>query len=66
MATRSVSKIKSVASRLDTHEAVCAERYIGLMSRLGRLEKLLIGATVTLIGGLFIVTWAFVSHGLLK
>ena len=30
-------------ARLTTHEAVCAERYLGINARLKRLEGLLIG-----------------------
>ncbi|MSP77942.1 MAG: hypothetical protein EXR12_17635 [Rhodospirillaceae bacterium] len=28
----------ATAAKLETHEAVCAERYAGLLQRLGRLE----------------------------
>ena len=30
------------AARLDSHEAVCAERYLGINSRLKRLEQILV------------------------
>lgn len=38
-----------VAAQLDTHEAVCAERYLGINARLKRLEMILLGAAGTLI-----------------
>jgi hypothetical protein len=43
--------------RLTTHEAVCAERYASIVSRLGRVEKILIGVAGSLIGGMTIALW---------
>ena len=43
------NKAVEVAAKLDTHEAVCAERYLGINARLKRLEMILIGAAGTLI-----------------
>lgn len=47
-----------VESRLDTHEAVCAERYSSIElqfrstnSRLKRIESLMIAAATAVIGG---------------
>ena len=40
---------ETVASDLKTHEAVCAERYLGINARLKRLEMILLGAAGTLI-----------------
>ncbi len=34
-----------VSARLSTHEAVCAERYAGIMARLARLEKIALSVT---------------------
>ena len=34
--------IDETAARLDSHEAVCAERYLGINSRLKRLEQILV------------------------
>lgn len=34
--------IDETAARLDSHEAVCAERYLGINGRLKRLEQILI------------------------
>jgi hypothetical protein len=38
-----------VAAQLDTHEAVCAERYLGINARLKRLEGILIACAGTMI-----------------
>jgi hypothetical protein len=40
---------EKVAADLTTHEAVCAERYLGINARLKRLEMILLGAAGTLI-----------------
>jgi hypothetical protein len=39
-----MASIVEVKSQLDTHEAVCAERYLGINARLKRLEQILIGS----------------------
>jgi hypothetical protein len=39
-----MSPIDQVKGQLDTHEAVCAERYLGINARLKRLEQILIGS----------------------
>jgi hypothetical protein len=39
-----VASIGDVKGQLDTHEAVCAERYAGINARLKRLEQILIGS----------------------
>jgi hypothetical protein len=39
-----MSSVDQVKGQLDTHEAVCAERYLGINSRLKRLEHILIGS----------------------
>ena len=38
-----MASIGEVKGQLDTHEAVCAERYLGINARLKRLEQILIG-----------------------
>ena len=43
---------EDTSARLATHEAVCAERYANLLSRLGRLETVMIGAAAALIGAM--------------
>lgn len=42
-------QIDEVDARLATHEAVCAERYLGINARLKRLEGILIAAAGTMI-----------------
>lgn len=39
-------------ARLEAHEEVCALRYQGIIDRVGRLEKVIIGAAGTLILGM--------------
>jgi hypothetical protein len=39
-----MATIGEVQGQLDTHEAVCAERYLGINARLKRLEQILIGS----------------------
>lgn len=41
--------ITEVEHRLNTHEAVCAERYDGINARLKRLETILIGSAGAII-----------------
>lgn len=41
-----------VEARLDTHEAVCAERYLGINARLKRLEGLFIAGVGAILTGL--------------
>ncbi len=44
-----MASIVEVKSQLDTHEAVCAERYLGINARLKRLEQILIGSAAFII-----------------
>ena len=41
--------VQSVKSELDTHEAVCTERWRETLSRLKRLEQIMLGTTATMI-----------------
>jgi len=41
--------VSEVEARLSTHEAVCAERYLGINARLKRLEHILIGSAGAII-----------------
>lgn len=43
------NKAVEVAAQLGTHEAVCAERYLGINARLKRLEGILITCAGTMI-----------------
>jgi hypothetical protein len=44
-----MASIGDVKGQLDTHEAVCAERYLGINARLKRLEQILIGSAAFII-----------------
>jgi hypothetical protein len=44
-----MASIGDVKGQLDTHEAVCAERYLGINARLKRLEQILIGTAAFII-----------------
>jgi len=41
--------MSDVENRLSIHEAVCAERYLGINARLKRLEQILLAATGAII-----------------
>lgn len=51
-----------VEAKLSTHEAVCAERYLGINARLKRLEGILIGAAGMIIAALTAIAWQVASH----
>tara|TARA_B100000768_G_C11239929_1_gene359019 strand:+ start:31 stop:192 length:162 start_codon:yes stop_codon:yes gene_type:complete len=42
-------KASEVKSQIDTHEAVCAERWLQTLSRLKRLEQIMLGTTATML-----------------
>jgi hypothetical protein len=44
-----MASIVEVQGQLDTHEAVCAERYAGINARLKRLEQILIASAAFII-----------------
>ena len=50
-------------NKLITHEAICAERYSTFITRVDRLEKLLIKAAGSLILGMAGVITAIVTKG---
>ena len=41
--------VQEVKGRLDTHEAVCAERWKETILRIKRIEQIMIGVAVTMI-----------------
>lgn len=49
---------------LTQHEAVCAERYEMIMFRIGRLEKIMIGAAGAMILGLASILSAILIGGI--
>ena len=44
--------IHDVKSQIDTHEAVCAERWKETIVRIKRLEAIMIGTAATMIGSM--------------
>lgn len=44
--------VASVAAEISQHEAVCAQRYLDIMSRINRMEAVMLGATGLLISGM--------------
>lgn len=44
-------ELRDVDARLNTHEAVCAERYSGINARLRRMEAILMGG----VGAIFLM-----------
>ena len=58
-----MASVNDVENKLITHEAICAERYNTFISRVDRLEKLLIKAAGTLIMGMAGVIIAIVTKG---
>jgi len=58
-----MTTVNEVENKLITHEAICAERYNTFISRVDRLEKLLIKAAGTLIIGMAGVIIAIVTKG---
>lgn len=55
-------EISEVEARLQTHEAVCAERYTGINARLKRIEQVLYWAATAMIMGLAYVAWGVASR----
>jgi hypothetical protein len=42
---RTLMEMDHTEARLNTHEAICKERYESICARLSRLEKIMIGMT---------------------
>tara|TARA_A100000164_G_C21197816_1_gene448095 strand:- start:152 stop:319 length:168 start_codon:yes stop_codon:yes gene_type:complete len=51
------TSVNSVKAQIDTHEAVCAERWIETIHRIKRIEHIMIGTAGTII--LMLVTILF-------
>lgn len=45
-----MSDIDETEARLNTHEAVCAERYMGINARLKRIEGWFIASVASILG----------------
>lgn len=58
-----MSTVSELENKLVTHEAICAERYNTFITRVDRLEKLLIKAAGVLITGMAGVITAILLKG---
>ena len=57
-----MTEINETEARLNTHEAVCAERYEQINARLKRLESLIIKAAGVMIVSMAGVIWTSLNH----
>jgi hypothetical protein len=58
-----MASVNELENKLVTHEAICAERYNTFITRVDRLEKLLIKAAGVLISGMAGVIIAILIKG---
>jgi hypothetical protein len=58
-----VSDISDLDKRLYTHEAVCAERYGYLLTRMARVEKILLAVAGSIIVGMVTAIWQLAKLG---
>lgn len=49
-------------ARLNSHEAVCAERYEQIKARLRRLEGIMMKGCGALLAGMAAIIWSFLTH----
>lgn len=57
-----MANIPETEARLNSHEAVCAERYEQINARLKRLEGILMKASGVMLVGMSGVIWASITH----
>lgn len=57
-----MANITETDARLNSHEAVCAERYEQINARLKRLENILMKASGVMLVGMAGVIWASITH----
>jgi hypothetical protein len=57
-----MANINETEARLNTHEAVCAERYEQINGRLKRLEGLIIKACGAMLFAMAGVMWSMIAH----
>lgn len=53
-----------VAAGLEKHEAVCAERWQQILSRMGRMEAIVVTAAGALLAGMGGIIWTLLSSRL--
>ena len=58
-----MASVNEIENKLVTHEAICAERYSTFITRVDRLEKLLIKAAGAMITGMAGVIIAILLKG---
>ena len=58
-----MASVNEIENKLITHEAICAERYSTFITRVDRLEKLLIKAAGAMITGMAGVIIAILMKG---
>ena len=56
--------VNATQAQLDTHEAVCAERYKGIMHRIDRMERVVILAASAIICAAMALVWTTTIHRL--
>lgn len=57
-------KLNDIENKLLTHEAVCAERYNTFITRVNRLERILVNAAGALIVGMAGIIIAILMKGI--
>jgi hypothetical protein len=57
-----MSELSEVDQRLSIHEAICAERYIGINAQLKRIEMILFSTAGAVIMGLAAIAWTVISN----
>jgi hypothetical protein len=50
-----------VAAKLDTHEAVCAERWRQILRRMSRMETVIYSAAAASLTGMGVVVWTLLQ-----
>lgn len=57
-----MAQINETDARLNSHEAVCAERYAQINARLKRLEGILLKTAGVILVSMAGVIWASITH----
>ena len=60
--TNMEERLRNVEQQVNTHEAVCAERYKGIIDNLGTLNKTLIGLGLMLLAGMTAILAKQIFH----
>ena len=46
------NRISNVHTRIESHEAVCAERWLEILNRVKRIEQFIVATLITLVVGM--------------